>query len=309
MASTNMTTTDVPAHIAALIAAREGKHSQVMDAVLQGSKFPYPKVSIKAGRYRLVHDGQETIVGTELPVVIVRINPNNSKVFYSKPYDPNATDARPDCFSNDGLVPDPSVTAPVSKNCATCPNNILGSKITPSGAKSKICGDQRHIAVVPAADPSVVYALSIPVSGLKGLKEYMRELQNFGFTPEWLVTNLGFDPNTSFPKVTYTRGAFLSSKAIEKVKTLIAENETMLQEVTREIPFTVKEPVALEDETEPAPAQIAAPAPAAPAPVVPAPAPVAATPAPAPAVEEVVDGEVNAGKAAMAAKLDSIFAD
>jgi hypothetical protein len=306
--STAVTTTQVPAHIAALVAARknEPSHSQAMDAILQGNKFPYPKVSIKAGRYRLVHDGQETIVGIELPVVIVRINPNNSKVFYSRPYDPNATDARPDCFSNDGLAPDPSVTAPVSKSCTTCPNNVLGSKITPSGAKSKICGDQRHIAVVPAADPTVVYALSIPVSGLKGLKEYMRELQNFGFTPEWVVTHLGFDPSTSFPKVTYQRGAFLSQKAIDKVKTLIAENETMLREVTREIPFTPRDQLAIEDDSD-VPAQIEAPVQVAAAPPPPA-APVVEKAAPPPPVE-VEDGEVNAGKAAMAAKLDSIFAD
>jgi len=63
-----------------------------------------------------------------MDVVLVGANPNVSKVFYSKPYDPDATDMRPDCFSNDGIKPDSSVQAPVSKSCVNCPHVYLGQR-------------------------------------------------------------------------------------------------------------------------------------------------------------------------------------
>ena len=203
MTSTAVAT--VPAHIAARIAARQaagnGK-SDAMKAIL-GDGPSFPKISIRAGRYRLVEDGVETPVGITLDVIVVGVNPRTSKVFYAKAYDQSAEGLRPDCFSNDGITPDASVTAPVAKGCAGCPNNVLGSKVLPSGAKSKMCGDQRHMAVIAAADPSKVYGLTIPVSGMKALREYFKELDNFGINPEEVITELGFDDTASYPKVVF----------------------------------------------------------------------------------------------------------
>jgi len=251
----------VPAHIAARVAARQqgGANSAVLDSVLSGGKFPYPKISIRAGRFRLVEDGSEATVGITLPVVIVGANPHVSKTFYARPYDPNAVDARPDCFSNDGIVPDPSAQFPVSKSCSSCPNNVLGSKITPSGAKSKLCGDQRHLAVVPAADPTKLYALSIPVSGMKGLREYFQQLRNFGFQPEEVVTELGFDDSTSYPRVTFRHAGFLSTDGIAQVETLQRESAEQIKEVTRVKPLSGAEQATISAPSAPAAALLATP--------------------------------------------------
>jgi len=105
---TTNTAMPVPAHIAARVAARAGQKSAVLSALLTDT-FQYPKISTRASRYRLVEDGVETVVGTTLDVVIVGSNPGVSKIWYSKPYD-GADAVRPDCFSNDGVAPDPSGT-------------------------------------------------------------------------------------------------------------------------------------------------------------------------------------------------------
>lgn len=231
---------NVPAHIAKRIADRKGsdnKKSSVMSAIVQSDGFAFPRISTRASRYRLVEDGVETVVGITLDVVIIGANPKVSKVFYGKPYDPNATDMRPDCYSDDGIRPDSSVTAPVHDNCATCPHNVLGSKITPSGAKSKLCADQRHLAVVAAADPSgKVYALTIPVSGMKALREYFKELNNYGIMPEEVVTQLGFDEDATFPKITFKRKAFVPEKAIPKIEAM-AETD-MVKAVVKVLPMS-----------------------------------------------------------------------
>jgi len=215
----------VPAHIAARIAARQqsGQKSAIASAVVSDG-LNIPRISIRAGRYRLVEDGVETPVGINLDVIVVGANPRVSKVFYAGAYDASAENVRPACFSNDGLRPDKTVESPVHSACADCPNNVLGSKILPSGAKSKMCADQRHLAVVPAADPSKVYSLTVPVSGMKALREYFKELTNYGVGPEEAVTELGFDEQASYPKITFKQKGYVPEKALGRVDNLIASD-------------------------------------------------------------------------------------
>lgn len=229
--------TQVPAHIAARIAARNAgtlAPSSTMSAIISGDGYNFPRISIRAGRYRLVEDSVETPVGINLDVVIVGANPKVSKTFYAKAYDGSADGVRPDCFSNDGVTPDKSVESPVATGCASCPHNVLGSKVTPSGAKSKLCADQRHLAVVPAADPNKVYGLTVSVGSMKNMREYFKELQNFGAIPEEIVTELGFDDKVSFPKITFSRKGFAPESALAKLDELAQSDD--VKEVVRLIP-------------------------------------------------------------------------
>lgn len=293
---------NVPAHIAARIAARQqaGTKSAVASAIVSDGPS-IPRISIRAGRYRLNEDGVETTVGVTLDTIIVGANPRVSKVFYAKQFDASAENVRPDCWSNDGLKADASVNAPVHSSCADCPNNVLGSKILPSGAKSKMCADQRHLAVVAAADPTKVYSLTVPVSGMKALREYFKELGNYGIGPEEVITELGFDDQASFPKITFKQKGYVPEKAITRVDTLIASDAVKV--ATRQL--------APQNATA-----LAAPA---------AKAAIAAAPAPAPAVDDAYEEEAAPAAAApaaapakpvvapvkasdeLAAKIDSLF--
>ncbi len=229
--------TTVPAHIAARIAARQqsGTKSTVASAIVNDGPN-IPRISIRAGRYRLVEDGVETTVGVTLDTIIVGANPRVSKVFYGKAFDASASDVRPDCWSNDGLRADASIEKPVHTGCADCPNNVLGSKILPSGAKSKLCSDQRHLAVVPAADPTKVYSLTVPVSGMKSLREYFKELGNYGVGPEEAITQLGFDDAASYPKIAFSQKGYVPEKAIERIDTLLTSDQVKV--ATRQLNAT-----------------------------------------------------------------------
>lgn len=253
----NMTTMNVPAHIAARIAARQqsGTKSAVAAAVVSDG-VSIPRISIRAGRYRLVEGGVETTVGVTLDTIIVGANPRISKVFYAKQFDASATDVRPDCWSNDGIKPDSGVNTPVHNSCADCPHNVLGSKILPSGAKSKLCADQRHLAVVAAADPSKVYSLTVPVSGMKALREYFKDLGNYGIAPEEVITELGFDDQASFPKIVFKQKGYVPDKAIGRVDKLLVSDEVKV--ATRQMAPTGAGPALA---APPAAAAIAAPTP------------------------------------------------
>jgi len=268
------TTITVPAHIAARIAARQqsGAKSSITAAVV-GEGLNIPRISIRAGRYRLVEDGVETTVGITLDTIIVGANPRVSKVFYGRDYNPDDT-AGPMCYSNDGIKPDVLVQEPVHKSCADCPNNVLGSKMLPSGAKSKMCADQRHLGVVAAADPTKVYSMTVPVSGMKALREYFKELGNYGVNPEESVTEMGFDDTASYPKITFKLKSYVGEKMIERVAKLVDSDETKV--ATRQIPPMDRAP------------SLAAPAPATTAKLAPTP-----PPAP-PAVDDAYEEEAPA---------------
>ena len=219
----------VPAHIAARIAARkqDGKKSTLTDGIVGGGSS-IPRISTRASRYRLVESGVETTVGLSLDVIVVGVNPRVSKVFYADKFDMNAENKAPQCSSSDGIKPDDNVDGPVNSACATCPHNVLGSKILPSGAKSKMCADQRHLAVVAAADPTKVYSLTVPVSGMKALREYFTDLANYNIGPEEVVTTLGFDDEASYPKLTFTQKGFVPEKALGLVDTLLEADDTKI---------------------------------------------------------------------------------
>lgn len=262
---------NIPAHIAARINQRQGTSSAALDAVLTGTS--YPRVSIRASRYRLVDDAEEKVVGMEMDVVVVAVNPAVSKVWYDKAYTGDSdAPVLPACFSNDGKTPDPSVKSPVSASCANCPKNVLGSRITPNGAQSKECNDVRHMAVLPAADPSKPYALTVPVSGMKALRQYFKGLANYNLIPEEVITTLGFDDQASFPKITFKHKGYVNEKHIKSIEEMAQTPEVKV--MTRQVAVPVVQ-TAL-----PTPAPAAAPAPA------PAPAPAAAAPAAAPAPKD-----------------------
>lgn len=274
----------VPAHIAARISARQaaGEKSANMKAILGDGGLAFPKISIRAGRYRLVEDGVETPVGITLDTIIVGVNPRVSKVFYAKAYDQSAENVRPDCLSHDGVRPDASVTAPVAQGCAGCPHNVLGSKILPSGAKSKMCNDQRHLAVVAAADPTKVYGMTVPVSGMKALREYFKDLDNFGLNPEEVITELGFDDTASYPKMVFRRKGYVPEKGLDRILALTNSEDVKvavrLAAPTGSTQVQIAAPLApVVDDAYEAPAPAAAPTPAATKPDKPKAAPVKAS--------------------------------
>ena len=287
----------VPAHIAARIAARQqaGTKSSVASAIVSDGPN-IPRISIRAGRYRLNEDGVETTVGVSLDTIIVGANPRVSKVFYGKAFDASADNVRPDCWSNDGIKPDASVQLPVHNSCADCPHNVLGSKILPSGAKSKMCADQRHLAVVAAADPTKVYSLTVPVSGMKALREYFKELGNYGIGPEEAITELGFDDAASYPKITFKQKGYVPEKAISRVDALLESDSVKV--ATRQIAPKNTGPALAAPATRPAIA--AAPA------IDDAYEEEAAAPAPAPKSAKPVVTAVKATDE-LAAKIDSLF--
>lgn len=278
----------VPAHLAGRVGVPSVLAASLTGGLSSGNSFP--RISIKASRFRIVEGDTETVLdSTTLDVVIVGANPRLSKTWYAKQWDANAEATGPDCYSLDGISPDPESADPQNDLCASCPQNAWGSKITPTGQQVKACSDTKRLAVVAADDPSgPVYLLAVTPAALKGLNQYQKELAVRGIPPEIVKTRVSFDTDASFPKLKFTFGGFLDADVQQVVDGLFGTDQ--VKEITGETPKT---PVAVP--------RLAAPAPVASKPAVKA-APVEEpAPAPAPAPAAAPKRGFGAPKAASAA--------
>lgn len=263
----------VPAHLAARVGVQSALAQSLTGGLSAGGES-YPRISIKGARFRIIDGDTETVLdSTTLDVVIVGANPRLSKTWYAKQWTPDSEPSAPECFSLDGIGPDPQSTNPQNDLCASCPQNAWGSKVTPQGQQIKACADQKRLAVVAADDPTgPVYLLQVTPAALKGLNQFQKELSVRGIPPEIVKTKVSFDTDASYPKLKFTFGGFLDEETQAVVDELFGTAK--VKEITGENPRT---PVAVP--------KLAAPAPVAPKPAVkevveedvaPAPAPAAA---------------------------------
>lgn len=174
-------------------------------------------------------------------IVIVRSNVRPSKSYFDKTYEEGSSEL-PRCFSTDGIAPDAQIADPIHSQCASCPKNAWGSgKPTPSGKKSRACSDVRRMAVSFAHEiaekgaSATLYLMRVPPASLNPLKDYAEKiLQPRGLYPFAVVTRVGFDPNTSHPKLTFKALRFVNDEEAEAIAALRESEEArrILSEAT-----------------------------------------------------------------------------
>lgn len=308
-------------------------------AALGGGGEEIDRISIKAGRFRVKQAGMDEVVLNQLHLdaVIVFANPHSSRAYYTKTYDPNAEDQSPDCASSNGYGPDAGVKNPQSNQCATCPQSVWGSKISPRGSKIKACGDSQRIAVLPI-DPTTnnffvvdgkpkAFQMSVPAASMKSLGQFAKTLAQQGLPLEIVLARLTFDSSAEFPKLDFTFTAVLQEQAATYILDYIDANKDKLNELVganlkagNNAPVAqIAAPVAAAPQVQATPNL--APAPSA-APVQPTimsiaqvpavqPAPVVATPnftpAPAPQMQPAPQPTVAAAPASLLSALQGVM--
>lgn len=188
----------------------------------------HPRISIRQNRFRLVEkDGTEEVWDDlSIHLVILDSNPNVSKRYYAKAYDPTATEpVAPDCSSDNGKTPNAGVPSPQATNCASCAHNVWGSKITPSGKATKACGDSKRLAVVLAEEiEGTVYELSVPGASLKDLAEVATKLENSGIPVYAVIFKVTFDATAQFPKLSFKPVGYIDVKGAAAVEKHLGED-------------------------------------------------------------------------------------
>jgi hypothetical protein len=194
----------------------------------------FPVMSIKGKNFTVVRDGERTVLTKEvdgekiavpsIEVVLVKANKGTSKVFYMKGYQEGSEATKPDCFSNTGDRPDPSVAEPQAKSCALCPHNQWGSKIGDNGGKGKACQDSVRMAIATADLINDPYLLRVPPASIKSLGEYGKMLAKRGVGYNMVVTRIGFDMESPTPKLTFKPTGLLSDAGYAQVQEVMASD-------------------------------------------------------------------------------------
>lgn len=226
-----MDRTKVSAQLAATLGGADAN-----DDLSAGVSGGFSVISFRGSKWRVKHGGEETLLtdnlGETIPslrVVMLKANRHVSKNYYEGGYVEGSTDA-PSCFSVDGTKPDASVENPVNPVCATCPKGQYGSRITESGSKSKACSDSRRVAVVPEGDwkneqfggPML---LRVPAASLTDLGNYGKAMKAKGFPYNTIITRIGFDPDTAYPKLKFKAVRPINAEEADELMGLLADKE------------------------------------------------------------------------------------
>ena len=195
-----------------------------------GIRDSFPLLSIKGKVFRIRKDGQETPLVDQatrqaipfLDVILVNSSPVLSKAYYERGFDDGEM-APPDCWSLDGIKPDPSVVNKQNPTCVNCPKNIFGSAVSQDGNKrgGKACADSKRVAVMMPSHlgqpEPLIFLLKVPATSLKNIKGYADLLDRQGWDTFSCITRLQFDYNQAYPKLVFNFVDSLNDQEYDEV--------------------------------------------------------------------------------------------
>ena len=206
-----------PSYLAALLAANPSL-ATVNDDAGSGIGGGLPStIGFKGTRFVVKENGIETVLNTlELHAIVLKGKPNLEKKWFAAKYVEGQEPTAPDCFSLDGIKPDPSAKLKQCESCAGCANNVFGSGTNAQGepGKGKACADSKVIAIFANKG---IYRFPIPPASLGAWKTHCNQLSAHGVPLPTAITVIGFDADASFPKATFRFGGMLNEQQVNAI--------------------------------------------------------------------------------------------
>ena len=221
----------LPAHIRAM---SNNKNSDLLSG-MGGVSFPV--ISIEGKVFSIKRKGSDPEIvnepGTKVParalqVVIIKAGPSGNKsaqVFYAGKY-VKGSDAKPTCYSNDGVSPASDATEPQAAKCAVCAQNQWGARITEDGKKAKACQSSKRLAVAAPDLLNDPMLLRVPTTSLRALGEYADYLDKRGVSYQAVVTEISFDWTVPHQLLTFKPIGFIDEASVAQVAEMM-ESDTV----------------------------------------------------------------------------------
>lgn len=194
------------------------------------------QLSYRGKVWRRIVNGEEVQLtrlnndtGEQEPIPIVQViildhNKQRSRSFFEGNYE-EGKNAKPRCYSADGVKPDASVKDPIAPTCATCPNAVKGSKITENGKQTTACSPFKRVAIAPSNNigdhPPLLLKMAQtsiwapdPAEEAKGWyawDDYLNMLRARGAKHTAMVeTRIKFDLKVAYPKLLFSAARWLN---------------------------------------------------------------------------------------------------
>lgn len=167
-----------------------------------------------------------------LRVVIVDYSKHRGRTYYEGSYEPGRALA-PLCWSDDNIMPHPSIAAPQAKRCDQCPQSVKGSRITDQNKQTTACAQHKLIAVVPAFNlDHPPLRLKLAITSVYDKNNPEQNEQNWFAFDQYLehlrkrqikhtaavVTKVKFDPSAPWPKLLFACDRWLEAEEVPQVK-------------------------------------------------------------------------------------------
>lgn len=255
----------MPAHIAKFNA----EHSNIAE------RDTTPTLNVTGKVWAISLNGKTTPLlkkneeGEEIPVPIMRVviidyNKRRGRNYYQGTYDPKKI-TPPDCWSDDGLKPSPTIAKPMCASCGDCKLSAKGSKVSDNGKATVACSEFRLLAVVPAHNLDFTpLKLKLAItSDWDGQNEVQQNKGWYGFSnllnllrehevkhTGLFVTKMKFDPAVAYPKILFSTADWLTEEQTEKIAELGASPDVadLLKSKWPTAATVVAPPVAEEEE-------------------------------------------------------------
>ena len=245
------------------------------DDIGGGIQASFPVISYRQSRWRIRYQGNEELLVDkegrpveDLAVCLVRVPSHKSKRFWYS-YEQGAGKS-PDCYSNDGIKPHPSLTPPTQMQgwpytqpttCAQCSWDQFGTSTRQDGSagKGKACADYKRLAVklyYPEMPPGFeavegqLILMQVPPDSLQDFKKYGDELARLRVAAAATVTFVGLVVNNkdiSYPKLSFRKGPQLAHDEIENIR-YARNSDEAIRILATEIAFV--EPAAITNQQE-----------------------------------------------------------
>jgi hypothetical protein len=177
----------------------------------------YPVLSIKGKVFTLIKGNDKKVLTRAddpdaalqfVNLTVVRAN-TKSRVFFAKAYveGSEGVEARPDCYSVDGIVPAADAQDRQAPKCQICPHAVWGSRANMEG-KGTACSVNTRAAVI---DPENVvpgeklepFLLRIPAGSRTNFADVVKAAEQRKIPYNALVLKVGFDNEAPAPKLTF----------------------------------------------------------------------------------------------------------
>lgn len=152
-----------------------------------------PHISIKGNTFTAVDAaGNQYNIGPVMQAAVIDVSNVICKMYFGTEYKPG-DDQPPKCFSTNGIGPSIEASEPQARTCAECPMNVRGSAVSKiSGAATKACRDEKHIALMFPGSPQMLLRLVVTPGSFKNWSAYIESIK--GVALQDLVTQFDFVP-------------------------------------------------------------------------------------------------------------------
>ena len=151
--------------------------SKLASSMSSGLSQSYPNISLKGQKFTFNKGGESTLWEQfHLDVIIVGASDFIQRTYYACAYDPNATETKPACSSQNGEYPSAGSEFPQAQSCAVCPMNQKVPDPQRPGKQHTPCGFSKNLAVVVPGDAN----LDIWRLGLNSMTLFMSGVGELG---------------------------------------------------------------------------------------------------------------------------------